>query len=280
MRLLFFIIFLFFTPLLYAAEQSVVLVSVAPHKYFVERIAGNTLHIELMVPAGASAHTYEPTPKQILTVSRADIWFQLGEAFENKVGTTLKSYHPKMQFVDMRSSLNLIHDETGCAHCHHNHGADLHIWLSARLAKTQVQTVANALIATYPQHAELYKANLIQFQSELNLLDQEITALLQPVAKRTILVSHPAYAYFCRDYQLDQLSIEFEGKDPTPRQLTNLLQKVRKLEIRRIFTQPQYGNKGALLIAKEIGAEIVSLNPYAEEYMQSMREIAQAFSTM
>ena len=92
------------------------------------------------------------------------------------------------------------------------------------------------------------------------------------------MVSHPAYAYFCRDYQLKQLSIEFEGKDPTPQKLTKILTQARNEHIRRIYIQLQYNNKGAKLIAREIGAEVITLDPYSEQFFASMREIAKAFS--
>lgn len=286
MNRLFLLIFasLFLPVYFINAEESqapLVLVSVAPHKYFVEKIAGDTLQVMLMVPAGASAHSYEPTPKQILTASHADIWFQLGESFEKKAGKALKSYRPGMIFVDMRSGLDLIYDaQNGCVHCRGEDASDLHIWLSARLAKKQAQTISGVLIGRYPHNAPLYRKNLQQFEEEMDMLDQEISKTLAPLVNRTILVSHPAYAYFCRDYNLQQLSIEFEGKDPSPRQLTSLLETVRKLQINKIFTQPQYSNKGAILIAQEIGAEVVSLNPYAQDYIQSMREIARQFATL
>ena len=258
-----------------------VLVSVAPHKFFVEKIAGDTVHVELMVPAGASAHSYEPTPKQILRVSGADIWFQVGEFFEKRAGNALKSYRPEMTFVNLCTGLDLIHDADGmCAHCHSHGSADLHIWLSPRMAKIEAETICKALSAQLPQNKDLYQENLRQFQKELTALDEDISTQLSSLSNRTILVSHPAYAYFCRDYNLKQLSIEFEGKDPTPRQLTHLLQKAQDLNIRKIFIQPQYNNKGALLIGKEIGAKVVSLNPYAEDYFQSMREIAREFATL
>jgi zinc transport system substrate-binding protein len=92
------------------------------------------------------------------------------------------------------------------------------------------------------------------------------------------MVSHPAYAYFCRDYQLKQLSIEFEGKDPSPRQLTSVLTRARQAGIKTVFIQMQYNNKGAQLIAKELGAKIVTLDPYAENYFIMMREIASHFA--
>lgn len=272
----------------FAAEPNskpFVLVSVAPHKFFVEKIADETVKVELMVPAGASSHTFEPSPRQMLNASRADIWFQIGEGFEPRASAALKSHHPDMQLVDLRQGLDLIYD-TDCSggHCHcsqHSQEgcADPHFWLSARQAKIQAKTITDALSERYPQHAQLYAKRLQAFSKELDALDSQIETLLAPLKNRTIMVSHPAYAYFCRDYKLKQLSIEFEGKDPSPRQLTKVLTQARQDEIKTIFIQLQYNNKGARLIAKEIGAKIVTLDPYAENYFETMRDIATHFAS-
>jgi len=88
-----------------------VLVSVASYKSFVEKIAGDTVQTGVMVPAGASIHTYEPTPKEMLAASNADVWFMIGEAFEAKAVRAFKSHNPKMKLVDIRQGVNLISND-------------------------------------------------------------------------------------------------------------------------------------------------------------------------
>lgn len=267
----------------YAEESEklpYVLVTIAPDKFFVDKIAGGTVQVELMVPAGASAHTFEPTPKQVLRASQADIWFQIGEGFEPKATKALQAQNPKLATVDLRQGLDLISSQPGdegyCHCCQHaqNSCVDPHFWLSARQAKIQAVTITEALSKRYPQHQQLYEEKLKIFTAELDALDKEIIDILKPLQKRIMMVSHPAYAYFCRDYQLKQLSIEFEGRDPTPKQLTKILQTARQYGVSKIFIQAQYSSKGARLIAREIGAEVVTLDPYAEQYYESMLTIA------
>lgn len=258
-------------------KSKYVLVSVAPHRFFVEKIAGDTVEIQLMVPAGASAHTFEPTPKQTIAASKADIWFRIGESFEDKAISALKSYNPKLKIADLRDNLTLITDPTHV--CQHHKGcADLHFWLSPRLAKIQADTITKALIETYPENAELYRERLEIFKNELTAIDLQISEILKDLKNRTIMISHPAYGYFAKDYDLTQFSIEFEGKDPTPKLLTKILDEAHKKNIKTIFTQPQYSNKGALLIAKEINAKVVSLDPYSENYFESLITIAKHFA--
>jgi zinc transport system substrate-binding protein len=275
--------FIFIAFSLHGAEKEklshYVLVSVVPYKSFVEHIAGNTVQVGVMVPAGASIHTYEPTPKEMVAASKADVWFLIGEAFEAKAARAFKNHNPRMHFVDLKQGVDLISNDPDydaqhcCKHC-----LDLHIWLSPRQSKIQAQNIARNLINLYPENKELYEANLQKLLNELDELNKMIVSTLDPLKNRTILVSHPAYAYFCRDYKLRQLSIEYEGKDPTSLQLTQVMDQARRANIKTIFTQPQYNNKGARLIAQHLGAKIVSLDPYAENYFASMQQIAKEFA--
>lgn len=274
---------IFLATALHGVENSklshTVLVSVIPYKSFVEHIAGNTVKVGVMVPAGASIHTYEPTPQEMVTASKADVWFLIGEAFEAKAARAFKNHNPRMNLIDLKQGVDLISNDPNydaqhcCKHC-----LDLHIWLSPRQSKIQAQTIARNLINLYPENKELYEANLQKFLKELDDLDKMIVSTLNPLSNRTILVSHPAYAYFCRDYKLRQLSIEYEGKDPTSLQLTQVMNEARHANIKTIFVQPQYNNKGAKLIAKHLGAHIVTLNPYAENYFAAMEQIAREFA--
>lgn len=273
-------LFLSCATLGYTELSHHILVSVAPHRFFVNKIAGDTVTVGLMVPAGASSHTFEPSPKQMIAASKADLWFRLGESFETRAIKALTSHNPNLKIVDLRQNVDMITADphSGCCCCHAN-SQDLHIWLSARQAKIQAATIAKALGELYPENAALYQKRLQAFSQELDTLDQQISTLLKPLSNRLIMVSHPAYAYFARDYNLGQLSIEFEGKDPTPYQLNTILNKARAAHTRKVYIQAQYSSKGARLIAKELNAEVVQLDPYAENYIQSMLDIATQFST-
>jgi len=262
------------------ADVPHVLVSVAPHKYFVEKIGKTTIEVQLMVPAGASAHTYEPTPKQMMVASKAKVWFRIGEPFENRAIQALKSHHPELEIIDLRQGLDLISADDGHVHCGCCHGSvDLHFWLSARQAQIQAQTIADALGKAFPAHANFYQTNLLAFQEELKELDEKIQKVLARLQNRNILVSHPAYAYFCRDYNLKQHAIEVEGRDPLPQQMTRLLNLVRQLNLKTIYIQTQYNNKAAKLVAETLGARLIMLDPYSEHYMMAMIDIATAFAS-
>lgn len=279
-RTLLFLILLL-TPYWSLQAKPTVLVSIAPHKTFVEEIAGDTVAIQVVVPAGASSHTFEPTSKQMIQMSQADVWFRLGEGFEKRLMEVIKSYNPGIRIVDLREHIDMIC--SGHVHHHGHHRCsedmrDVHIWLSPREAKKQAIDIAETLSKKYPDNKELYKNNLHSFLTKLNALDRELTNQLAPHKGASFLVSHPAYAYFARDYGLNQLSVEFEGRDPTPKQLTDLLKKAKELNICTIFIQPQHSNKGAKLVASHIQADVISLDPYSEDYFTNLRKLASSFS--
>jgi zinc transport system substrate-binding protein len=281
----------FFAALLSACEhrpadqspQRRILVSIEPQQFFVEKIAGDNVVVNVLVPPGGNPHAFEPTPKQMLNAGSSDIWFRIGESFETRASDVLKSHNSSMMVIDTREGIQLI-SLSGHTCCHsHTHTCrhddqDTHIWLSPRLAKIQAKTIAKALKNRYPECQEQFEKNLNQFLTELDELDKELAALFSQSKAKAILVSHPAFGYLCKDYGLTQLSIEFEGKDPSPQQLTQLLQTVKNLEIKRVFTQEQYQNKGALLIAKALNAEVFSVDPYSRDYLNNLKEIAKLFA--
>lgn len=277
------IIFLLFTGTAFAEEMPDprthrVVVSIAPYKFFVDALAGDSVKVELLVPPGTSFHDYEPTPRQVLNVSYADLWFRIGESFENRALNALRSHNPRMRVIDLRDGINLITIDSGdkthaCPHCLAS-GADLHFWLSPKQVKIQAQNITKALMQTYPEYTNEFQQRLDKLLTALDSLDYEIAGQLAPLKQRVIMVGHPAYAYFARDYNLVQLPIEYEGREPSPRQLNNTLNQARKIGIKRIYVQPQHSKKGATLLAKELGAEVVELDPYSGDYFNSMREIA------
>lgn len=282
MRTLLSFIFLFCSFIeINGAEKPIAIVSVAPHKFFVEKIAGDTVKVIVIVPATSTPHSYEPSPRQIMEAAKADVWFRIGEGFEKKAIQALQAYRPQMKIVDLRYKLPLI---PAPHHCHSGNccsadGADLHIWLSLKMAQIEAETIAASLQTLYPQNKDFYQENLVKFLGELQTRDNRFKELFANDKGRVVMVSHPAYAYFCRDYDLQQLSIEVEGKEPTPQTMNKILERARGLKINTVFTQAQYGIKGATLIAELLSAKVVDLNPYAEDYLKSMDDIADAFST-
>lgn len=266
------------------AEKPTILVSVPPYAFFVKKIAQDSVNIETLIPPGANPHIYEASPKEVQRHQSAVLWVYLGEAFDQKVLQFFRESRKQIQIVDVARGIDLLpiceDDEALEGHqCHsHGEGADLHIWLSPRLAKRQAQTIAPALSALLPDKKEQLAANLQAFLNELDELDSKIAHILQPSNGRAILVSHPAFGYFCKDYHLIQLSIEVEGKDPLPQHITEILEKAKQYSIQSVLIEPQYSNKGAELLAASLHLPTHMVDPYAENYSENLLSIAKVIA--
>lgn len=267
-------------------SKPTVLVSLPPYAFFVKKIANDSVMIETLVPAGANPHIYEPSPKEVQRHQSASLWVYLGESFDKRVLQFFQDTHKPIQILDVTQGIDLLsickedYLEKEAHHCEHSHqeGYDLHVWLSPKLAKVQAKRIATALSELLPEHSQLFANNLQSFLSELEEVDHQIAQTLKPVYGKAILVSHPAFGYFCRDYHLVQLSIEVEGKDPLPQHITQILQNARRYSIQTVLTEPQYSNKGAELVAKLLNLPTHQVDPYAENYLENLSQIAQVIA--
>lgn len=260
------------------AEQNkpiTAFVSILPMVDFVRNIAGSHLRVLPMVLPGQSPATYMPTPKQMRALAGADLYFRIGVPFENSLISKLQHNTPKLTIIDLRTGIKLIHRKSGDAG-----GPDPHIWLDPSLVRQMAITIREALIRLDPAGADIYRSNCKKFRAELAQLDHRLHRILQPLAGQTIYVFHPAYAYFCRAYNLVQKPIAPAGKTPGARYLARLIDQATHDKVRFIFIQPQFSKNTAQAVAKAIGASLIPLDPLAENYISNMetmgRRIAEA----
>jgi len=194
-----FIFLIFLASCLAASNHSskpIVLVTIPPYGYFVEQIAGNAVSVEVFVPAGASPHDYEPTPKQIEKFAEAKLWFRYGEPGEQRVLPYLREKH--LTDVDLSKDLHLLSStEHACNH-HHREGKDLHFWLDPEIALKQCQTITLELSQLLPELEEQFKQNFEKLETRLKTLDKNIAQELNPLQGSYLLLSHPALGYYCK----------------------------------------------------------------------------------
>lgn len=253
-------------------KKPLLLVSIAPYQSLVQRIAGSDFEVQTVVPSNSNPHSFEPTSSQVAKIGRAQVWFLIGEPFEKKIEPILKSRNPDLTIIDLRDGIELIEEHgLSCEHCAMDH-LDRHIWLSPKLAQKQAIGIEKALQTRYPE--KTFGPNLTQLSEDLAQLDLEIREILKPVANRTLVVSHPAFGYFCKDYHFVQLSIEYEGKDPRPKHLTDTLNQAVAHSAEIALSLPQYNNKGAQLIAEKLHLPIRQIDPYSSDYFETMRKLA------
>lgn len=257
------------------SQKPLLLVSIAPYRFLVGEIAGPEFEVKAIVPSTANPHSFEPTATQVAEIERGLAWFRIGEPFEGKILSLLQRKNPGLKTHDLREGIVLIEEgqSLGCHHCSMDH-FDRHIWLSPRLAAQQAALIERNLSERFPEQTEKFKKNRIQLCEKLTALDQEIQGILKPVANRTLLVSHPAFGYFCKEYDFEQLSVEYEGKDPRPKHLEEILKKAVSESMEVALALPQYNNKGAQLIAERLHVPVHLIDPYSADYFETMRKLA------
>lgn len=258
-----------------------VLVSIPPYIFFVNELTNNELITVSLVPEGANPHLYEPSPRQVAEAREAKAWIRLSEGFEIKIASALLQQNPNLVLLNLAKELSLphlhtedhAHGEGTCTHCHHDN-IDLHFWMSLELAHQQAELIAKALIQAFPERKLQIEQNLPVFQNKISNTNSLIQKKLTPYAGEAILVSHPAFGYFCHDYNLEQISVEYEGKDPLPQQISSILESIHSIKIRTVLTQAQYNNKGALMIADTLHLKTHEVDPYSANYLDNLIKIA------
>ncbi|AHB13340.1 metal ABC transporter solute-binding protein, Zn/Mn family [Dehalococcoides mccartyi] len=251
-----------------SADKLKIAVSIVPLKEFTQQIAGDKAEVVLMVPPGAEPHTYQPLPSQMVDISQSDMYVKLGSdfGFEQNWLSKILSLNNSMLVVD--SSVNITLERSS-----EDGGADPHIWLSPRNAIQMVKNITLGLMSLDPENQSYYAANRDAYLAKLGQLDNEITLALSHLYNRTFLVFHPAWVYFARDYNLKELSIEIEGKEPTPQQMIEIIDLAIQNNISIVFASPQFSSRSAEAIAAEIDGRVVMIDPLAEDYITNMEFI-------
>jgi len=274
-----FLLFLFISNNAFADNKLSVFVTILPQKYFVEQIGGELVKVSVLVQSGKGAETYEPTPRQMTEFSQAKLYFSIGMPFEEIWLPKLKANNPQMRFVDARENLTLRTLETLHHHKDHDHGLyDPHIWLNPAIVEIMAKQIQTNLSNLNPENSQQYQINTDKFIQKLKQLDQNIRVLFKDLKNKKFMVFHPAWGYFADAYQLQQIPIEMEGKEPSSKTLGLLIEKAKQEKISAIFVQQQINRRPAESIAKAVNAQVIAVDPLAENYIENLFQVAQTFA--
>ena len=283
------IIFLFIVmfSFLNASTQELT-VNILPQKYFVEKIVKDKFTINVMVKPGASPHNFEPKPSQMRSLVASKVYFLIGDATEKNWIEKFKQNAKNTLFVDTTIGFEKIemakheHEEVA-QHDHkkdekdeeHDHsGLDPHIWLDPVLVKIQAKNIYEAMIKIDSANSDFYKTNYEEFIKELETLDSNIKTILAPHKDKAFMVFHPSWGYFAKRYDLEQISIEIEGKEPKPNELVELIEESKKHDIKIVFVSPQFSQKSAQAISKNIGANVVAIDPLSDNWNENLQKVS------
>lgn len=259
------------------SEKPILTVTLEPLRYFTEAIAGDNYEVVSMVPKGSSPESYDPTPQQLVNLSKSQAYLRIGYiGFEQAWMKKLEANCPNMKIYDTSKGIDLIRDK-GHWHGDHFHegGVEPHVWNSTQNALIIADNIYQALCELDSTHQEDYQKRLDVLKQTIRQTDANVRTLLEN-ADSTFLIYHPALSYFARDYGLKQVSIEEGGKEPSPAQLKALIETCRNENVHTIFVQQEFDQRNAQLIANELGVNIVSINPLSYDWVKEMIRIAEA----
>ncbi len=253
--------------------DRIITVSIVPFKYFVEAIAGDDFKVNVMVPAGADPHVYEPFPEQINKLRKSIGYISNGYlGFEMnwldrfyETNRTMK----RLSLGDKIIPLVSEHHHEG----NHVEGADPHYWVSPKCALIMASSIKDFLTELNLSHKQKYEANYQVLLIKIKDLDKKAETLFSGIKNKSFLIYHPNLAYVARDYGLEEIPVEFEGKEPPPSRIKELIDKGREENLKTIFVQREYDTKNAEAIAREIGAELKIIDPLSEDWFKSTADI-------
>ena len=258
-----------------------VVVSLPPQVWLVESIGGPRVEVAALVGPGESEETYSPTDAQVSAALRARVFFRIGASFEQAPWFRALDAAERLEIADTRDGVDLI-PMRGNAGPNAAPGTstslDPHVWTSPRRLTVQARTVAATLTRLDPDGRDLYDRRLVEVTRELEALDRELAALLEPYRGRAFFVFHPTWGYLANDYGLRQIAVETEGKEPTDRDLTRLLELARVERPRALLVEPQVPSNVAAAVAGAIGAAVVRHDSLAADVPATLRSVARSLA--
>ncbi|XAK01897.1 zinc ABC transporter substrate-binding protein [Campylobacter coli] len=245
-------------------------VSIAPQAFFVKKIAGDTLNINIL-----STNIHKPKSKSnsMKKLEKSELYFTIGLEFEKNLIDKLEQKFPKVKIIDMQKDIPLAKTSSSNS----KEILDLFTWLDPILVQNIALNTYNALVQKYPQNKSLYKHNLDKFLTELDVLNLQISSKLQKVKNKEFITYHPTWSYFAKRYNLVQNHVEFLGKKLKSKDIKNLGALIKEKNIKVIFVQTRFPEKTAKTLEKEYNVKIYKIDYLSYDWENELLRTVNAF---
>ena len=251
--------------------KPTVTVTIPPYKYFVEKIAGDKVDVNVMVSNGNNPETYEPNAQQMMELSNSALYLKVGSiGFEQTWIKKLQDNAPDMKLIDTSVGITPAKTPGG--------NIDPHVWMSCKNARIIASNIFKALCQLEPENKTFFQKSYQQLLSSIDRQDSIIRKSFKdnPEMVRKFVIYHPILTYFARDYQLEQLAIEEEGREPSAAQLKSLIERARKQKIRYCLIQAEFANRNTTTFIKESQTKAMDINPLQADWANAMKEVSLA----
>lgn len=251
--------------------KPTVTVTIPPYKFFVDKIAGDKVDVNVMVSNGNNPETYEPYAQQMMELSKSALYLKVGSiGFEQTWMKKLQDNAPDMKVIDTSVGIKPAKTPGG--------NIDPHVWMSCNNARIIASNILKALCELEPKNKTFFQKNYQQLLSRIDRQDSIIRKSFKdnPEMVRKFVIYHPILTYFARDYQLEQLAIEEEGREPSAAQLKSLIERARKEKIKFCLIQAEFANRNTTTFIKESQTKAMDINPLQADWAYAMKEVSLA----
>ncbi len=241
--------------------RPVFIVSLPPQKFLLEKIAGDKVVAKTLTAASRNPETFEPTPKQIEQLLSADFYLTSGIKVEKRWLKIIEANESRLAIIRCCEQWMTLHDE---------HHADPHVWTDPVIAVEIAAVILDTLVKHDVNNHEYYQRNFANLKTQLESTDRRIGEILKKRNRSRFYVSHPAWGYFAKRYQLEQVALEHEGRELGPRALTEVIRQARDDKINKLFVQQQHRSKLAERFADDLDIPIITVNPIHDDYLENL----------
>lgn len=230
-------------------------------KEFAEAVGKDKVEVTTIIPDGTEPHDFEPKAQDLTALSSADIFVYNGLGMETWVEDAIgASQNDKLIVVEASKGADTIIN-TDVQQIEEHGQYDPHLWLSIKGAEVEAGNIKDALVKADSVNTEYYEKNYEEFVAQLEAIYNEFVPKFKSCEKNSFVTGHAAYGYLCRDFGLEQNSVEdvFAEGEPTAKQLTELVQYCKDNGVKTIFDEEMASPEVSQTLADEVGAEVETI---------------------
>lgn len=233
-----------------------VVATILPVYLFTKAVAGDAAQVDILIKPGTEVHDYQSTPADVKALAQTDVIVKNGLGMEEFLDDTIKSaQNSRLKVIDASHGITPIDETSEVVHTSqvkqdHNHPdhdhreGNPHVWLDPVLAKKQVETIRDGLIAANPENKAKYEANAAAYLQQLTALNTEFERALQPFQDRTFITFHDAFPYLAKRYDLKQVAVVEVPEDQlSPSDVKNAIDAVKQFQAKALFSELGVDNK-------------------------------------
>ncbi len=243
-----------------------IVVSIPPQKFLAQWIGGERMNVRIMLEPGHAPETFEPTPRQMAAVSGANFYFSIGVPFENAWLPEIQQQNPELRLIECCSQFAAASRE-------HGGHDDPHIWVSPTQFLSAAERIYTALLSRDSGNSALYQKRYQALNAQLTMLNRDLRNVLKDRRINEFIISHGALGPLAEEYGLIQIALDSGGREVGPKTLAEITLLARRQNIRTVFVLKQHNQGPARTLARELDAELVEIDPLAENYLDNMRAI-------